>query len=124
MQWIIKTVFIVNPTGVVTIVNTTFYSNLLALKVDNSNATLNSVSFLHNRAETYNSSAPIKAYAGSVRFQGNTIFLRNRGKITGTVNAFASSQLYIEGNVQFVENEGYDGGAIALYEQSEMIHIP
>jgi len=30
-------------------------------------------------------------------------------------------QLYIEGNVQFVENEGNDGGAIALYEQSEMI---
>jgi len=82
---------------------------------------LNSVSFLHNRPETYNSSAPIKAYAGSARFQGNLIFLRNRGKITGTVYAFASSQLYIEGNVQFVENEGYDGGAIALYEQSEMI---
>lgn len=41
--------------------------------------------------------------------------------MTGAVYAFASSQLYIEGNVQFVENEGYDGGAIALYEQSEMI---
>ena len=67
-----RTVFTVNPTGVVTIVNTTFYSNSLALKVDNSNATLNS--FLHNRAETYNSSAPIKAYAGSVRFQGTLYF--------------------------------------------------
>ena len=41
--------------------------------------------------------------------------------MTGAVYAFASSQLYIEGNVQFVENEGYDGGAIALYEQSEII---
>ena len=118
---IIRRVFTVNPTGVVTIVNTTFYSNSLALKLDNSNATLNSVSFLHNRAETYNSGAPIKVYAGSVRFQGNTIFLRNRGKMAGAVYALASSQLYIEGNVQFVENEGNDGGAIALYEQSEMI---
>jgi len=88
---IIKTVFTVNPTGVVTIVKTTFYSNSLALKVDNSNATLNSVSFLNNRAETYNSSAPMKAYAGSVRFQGNTIFLRNRRKMTGAVYAFAST---------------------------------
>jgi len=118
---IIRTVFTVNPTGVITIVNTTFYNNSLALKLDNSNATLNSVSFLHNRAETYNSGTPIKVYAGSVRFQGNTIFLRNRGKMAGAVYALASSQLYIEGNVQFVENEGNDGGAIALYEQSEMI---
>jgi len=53
-------------------------------------------------------------------FQGNTTLLRNKGETAGATYALAS-QLHIEGTVQFVENEGYDGGAIALYEQSEII---
>ena len=103
------------------IANTTFHSNSLVLKlIDFYAVNLINVRFTHNIAETGDSNAPIQIQDSSIRFQGNTTFLRNRGETAGAIYV-RTSQLYFEGNVQFVENEGYDGGAIALYEQSKMI---
>ena len=104
----------------VTLVNTVFHRNSLALSLQNIYITLNSVSFTHNTAETEDSSAPIHIQDSLVRFQGNTTFLRNRGETAGAIYARASVLIF-DGNMQFVENEGYDGGAIALYEQSQLM---
>ena len=42
--------------------------------------------------------------------------MRNRGERAGAIYA-DSSHLHIQHNIEFMENEGYDGGAIAFYEE-------
>ena len=105
-------------TGVVTLVNTTFHTNSLALRLNSFHAILNGISFTHNIVET-DGSAPVQILDSSVTFKGNTIFLRNRGETAGAICANAS-ELILEGNLKFVENEGYDGGAIAFYQLSQI----
>ena len=111
--------------GSLTFVNTTFYSNSLALTLKLTDAILNSVSFIYNTAEIDN--APIQLHSSLVRFQGNAIFLRNRGETAGAIYA-DESQLYFQGmddsnasiqihdsvvgNATFLRNRGETAGAI------------
>ena len=67
--------------------------------------------FIENRGNT----AAVVIFNSYVRFQGNTTFLRNSGEVAGAIHV-TESQLYFKDNIQFVENVGYDGGAIAFRE--------
>ena len=127
--------------GIVWLENVTFHDNTLALWLYNMYVVVNNVTFTNNIAETEEINAPIKmdnckvkvkgnttftknkgkAAAvlirdSSVSFQGNTVFLRNQGETAGAIYA-KSSQLHLHDNMQFEENEGYDGGALSLNEQ-------
>ena len=132
-----------DETITITLENILFHSNSLALSLQNTYyAVLSHVIFFKNTAETLNVKAPIKiensnveiqgvstfrenrGYAAavmiedsSVKFRGNTTFLRNRGKKAGAMYVEAS-QLHFEDDMQFVENEGYDGGAIAFIQKA------
>ena len=121
--------------------NISFHKNSIALDLLCICAVLENVNFTSNSAETEYNNAPIKIEdcnigmkgksiftenrgyiaaivirKSSVKFQGNTTFLRNSGGRAGAIYANAS-RLYFDDNMQFVENEGYDGGAIALHEE-------
>ena len=56
-----------------------------------------------------------------VAFLGDTVFAHNYGVFgAGAIYAY-SSTLILGGNVEFVDNTGYDGGALALYAGSEIV---
>ena len=128
-----------SPDNNVTLENITFHDNLLALWLQSTDAILDNVTFTTNIAEK-GTSAPINIDNCNVRvignstfkenkgsmaavliqdssvwFEGNTTFLSNRGERAGAIYA-KGSQLYFQDDMQFIENEGYDGGAIAFYE--------
>ena len=56
-----------------------------------------------------------------VTFLGDTVFAQNDGVLgAGAIYAY-SSTLIFEGNVEFVNNTGYNGGALALYAGSQIV---
>ena len=50
----------------------------------------------------------------NVVFRGLTVLTRNRGQRAGGIYA-RSSELTCDGELRFIENEGYNGGGVALY---------
>ena len=61
----------------------------------------------------------VVVWKSEVTFLGNTTIAGNRAGV-GTFYV-RSSTLIFQGNVAFVNNTGYNGGALALYEGSEIV---
>ena len=94
--------------------------------VDNSNVgasilatnckiTMQDVAILGNNGDFH----IVVVWKSEVTFLGNTTIAGNRAGV-GTFYA-RSSTLIFHGNVEFVNNTGYNGGALALYEGSEIV---
>ena len=136
----VKSIFAYSSEGI-KLENISFHKNTIAVDLYGIRAVLENINFTSNSVETKYINAPIKIeecnisikgnsiftenrgyiaailiHKSSVKFQGNTTFLRNCGERAGAIYASAS-QLYFNDYMQFVENEGYNGGAIALYEE-------
>ena len=65
----------------------------------------------------------IAVWKSQVTFLGSTIFLRNdEGIKSGSGALYAEgSTLKFQGTVEFMDNTGYNGGALALYEGSKIV---
>ena len=133
-----------SPDNSVRLENITFHDNSLALWLQSTHAVLDNVNFTTNLAEK-GISAPINIDNSKIRvignstfrenkgsmaavlikdssvwFEGNATFLRNEGERAGAIYS-KGSQLHFQDYMQFTENEGYDGGAIAFYEGISLI---
>ena len=65
----------------------------------------------------------VTLWRSKVTFLGHTVFAQNYGcrqSSPGALYAY-SSTLIFEGNVDFVDNTGYDGGALALHAGSKIV---
>ena len=60
-------------------------------------------------------------WKSKVTFLGHTVFTRNYGSYCPGVLYARSSILIFLGNVEFVNNTGYNGGALALYAGSKFV---
>ena len=81
----------------------------------NCKMTLRDVSILGNNGTFH----MLVVWKSEVTFLGNTTIAGNRAEI-GTFYV-RSSTLIFQGNAEFVNNTGYNGGALALYEGSEIV---
>ena len=63
----------------------------------------------------------VQLWKSQVTFLGNTVFTKNYAHNGPGVFYAHSSSLIFQGTVEFVNNTGYDGGALALYAGSQIV---
>ena len=91
----------------------------VSIDVKNSGITLHDVLILKNGGL----GGVITLWRSKVTFLGHTVLAQNYGykqNSHGTLYAY-SSTLIFEGNVDFVNNTGYNGGAMALHAGSKIV---
>ncbi len=133
-------------TCTLTLENITFHNNSMALWAVAITTIVKNVNFTYNTAndftlfgpivisrcnvtvkgntiffENRGSTAAVVISNSYVVFEGNTTFQKNRGEIAGAIHV-EESQLHFQDNMQFVENVGYDGGAIAFHENTHDVN--
>ena len=97
--------------------NFNFTYNRGALTIDGSSVTVQGDSYFNENTGFWGA---IDVRASTVSFDGNISIVKNKGEIGGAVYAY-NSQFEIKNTVRLESNIGYDGGAIALHEDSYMI---
>jgi len=93
-----------------------FYSSI---QVMNSEITIDSAFILENGGF----GGIVSVWKSQITFVRNTVFAQNyeqRTSSPGAIYAY-SSTLIFQGNVEFVNNTGYYGGALALYAGSQIV---
>ena len=95
------------------------YSTVASIDVKNSEITLHDVLILKNGGL----GGVVTLWRSKVTFLGHTVFAQNYGyrqSSPGPLYAY-SSTLIFEGNVDFANNTGYNGGALALHAGSQIV---
>ena len=90
----------------------------LTIQVINSEITMCDVLIQENKGRIMGA---IVLWKSKVTFLGHTVFARNYGYDCPGVLYARSSTLIFQGNVEFENNTGYDGGALGLYEGSQIV---
>ena len=90
----------------------------LPIQVINSEITMCDVHVQENEGQILGA---IVLWKSKVTFLGHTVFARNCGCDCPGVLDARSSTLIFQGNAEFVNNTGYDGGALALYAGSQIV---
>ena len=100
-------------------VNISHYEFFSSIQVTNSEITIDNAFILKNGGF----GGIVSVWKSQITFVGNTVFAQNyeqRTSSPGAIYAY-SSTLIFQGNVEFVNNTGYNGGALALYAGSQIV---
>ena len=92
---------------------------LSSIRVTNSEITIDNAFILKNGGF----GGIVSIWRSQITFVGNTVIAQNYGQRTsrpGAIYAY-SSTLIFQGNVEFVNNTGYYGGALALFAGSQIV---
>ena len=100
-------------------VNISNYEFFSSIRVTNSEITIDNAFILKNGGF----GGIVSLWKSQITFVGNTVFAQNYEQRTnrpGAIYAY-SSTLIFQGNVEFVNNTGYYGGALALFAGSQIV---
>jgi len=79
--------------------------------------------FIKTNNSSDNHAGIVSAWKSQITFVGNTVFAQNYEQRTsrpGALYAHSSTRIF-QGNVEFVNNAGYYGGAVALFSGSQIV---